>query len=325
MIIRMVGIGSITYLLMSIAITPRSYGTGPQNSGTLSSLTALVQRNSATLNDHPNIVNIGSSKVKNSSFKDKEQFFNSHMERNIFDSLHSYSKFSSLGGTHSIEKKRRRLKNTSSFKKKRGKPTSSKKGEKVRSSSGPFVEDIIRQNNRSVNLVSHNVKMANPKQLDTSKKRYQYHKRIHSDTGHNIINPLEHVYDKTGSIKASKDAKFSSTKAKTDVPTPHRPSDVNRASVIDHKLPINTIHTSTVVSSSGKKGIYDNQQHSKSLSTNANLSNTVNLNKYNFAPSFTYHKNTGTAVSLEKNVKYRKFKSNKQAINAHRIEGKYLD
>lgn len=128
----------------------------------------IVQRNTNNLSDQPNIVNIGTAKRKDSNIKDKEQFFNSHMERNIFDSLHSYSKFSSLGGTHSIEKKRRKLKNTSSFKKKRGKPNSSKKSDKGRSSSGPFVDQVVMKNYRSANLTSHPMKVATNKQLEAT-------------------------------------------------------------------------------------------------------------------------------------------------------------
>lgn len=85
----------------------------------------------------------------------------------------------------------------SSFKnKKRSKPNSSKKSDKGRSSSGPFTDQIVMKNYRSANLTGNPVKIANAKQIDTSKKRYQYHKRIRSDTGHTIINPLEQMYDK---------------------------------------------------------------------------------------------------------------------------------
>lgn len=59
--------------------------------------------------------------------KGTKDLFNSHIEKTAFDSQNSYSKYSSLGGTHNIEKKRRKLKNTTSFRKnKRGKPSSSK-------------------------------------------------------------------------------------------------------------------------------------------------------------------------------------------------------
>jgi hypothetical protein len=124
----------------------------------------------------------------------------------VFDSLHSYSKYSSLGGTHSIDKKRRKLKNMNSFKnKKRSKPNSSKKSDKERSSSGPFADQIVMKNYRSANLTGNPIKVANSKQMDHSKQRYQYHKRIRSDTGHTIINPLEQVYDKK---YINKDAKI---------------------------------------------------------------------------------------------------------------------
>ena len=51
-------------------------------------------------------------------FSEKEQFFNRNIDKTAFDSLHSHSKFSSLGGSHSIDKKRRKLKNAILLKRK---------------------------------------------------------------------------------------------------------------------------------------------------------------------------------------------------------------
>lgn len=234
------------------------------------------------------MINIASSKGKDSTFKEREQFFNSHIDRNVFDSLHSYTKFSSLGGTHSIDKKRRKLKNTESFKKKRGKPNSSKKSEKARSSSGPFADPVVMKNYRSANLTSNPVKIVNAKQADNSKQRYQYHKRIRSDTGNTVITPLEQVYDRNQILNEKKVTNPSFHKAKTDISTPLVASEEQRASVIEKKHPSNFI----------------------------NISNTIQVNKYDFAPSFTHHKN----ISLDSNAQYRKFKSNKNSSNAHKID-----
>lgn len=47
------------------------------------------------------------------------------------------------------------------------------------------------------------------------------------------------------------------------------------------------------------------------------VTNMTNNKKYNFAPSFNLHQN----LNLESNAQYRKFKSNKNSSNAHKIEG----
>ena len=44
--------------------------------------------------------------------------------------------------------------------------------------------------------------------------------------------------------------------------------------------------------------------------------NTVNLNKYEFVPSFNQHKN----ANLDANTQYRKIKTNKNLSNAHKID-----
>lgn len=224
-------------------------------------------------------VAINSSKVKQKTFKDTEQFFNSNLERNVFDSLHSYSKYSSLGGTHTIEKKRRKLKNNPSFKKKRTKPNSSKKSDKGRSS-GPFNDPIVMKNYRSANLTSNPVKIMNAKQIDNPKKRYQYHKRIRSDTGHTIMNPLDQMYERSQKYKNNNLGQPLYSKAGTDISTPMvAPSDEHRYSALENRIPV---------------GIVNN-------------SNTIQVNKYEFAPSFTHHKN----VTLDSNSQVRRFKTNK--------------
>lgn len=69
-------------------------------------------------------IDLDSSKINN--IKETQDLFNSRIDKTVFDSQHSYSKYNYLGGTHTIEKKERKLKNTASFKKKRGKSNSSK-------------------------------------------------------------------------------------------------------------------------------------------------------------------------------------------------------
>jgi len=125
------------------------------------------------------------------------------------------------------------------------------------------------------------VKIANIKDIET-KKRYQYHKRIRSDTGNTIINPLEHIYD------LRKGGNPSFQKAKTDLSTPIVPNNDQRYSVLDTKLPINLI----------------------------NNMNTIQINKYEFAPSFTHHKN----ITLDTNSQYRKFKSNMNINKGKKID-----
>ena len=121
--------------------------------------------------------------------------------------------------------------------------------------------------------------MANQKQIEQTKKRYQYHKRIRSDTGHTIINPLDQVYDRNQMFKVAKGGHPSFHKGtKTDISTPVVPNEEQRYSVLDHKLPVSLISNS----------------------------NTIQVNKYDFAPSFKQHK----TVTLDSNEHYRKFKSN---------------
>jgi len=95
-------------------VTPRSFNIGGQHSSKIFKWILNFT------------VYLDSSKIKN-NMKETQDLFNSQVDKTVFDSQHSYSKYSSLGGTHTIEKKRRKLKNTASFKKKRGKPNSSKK------------------------------------------------------------------------------------------------------------------------------------------------------------------------------------------------------
>lgn len=63
------------------------------------------------------------------------------------------------------------MKNTASFKKKRGKPSSSKKSEKGRSSSsGHFNDQIIIKNYKSANLTSNPAKIAKVKEFENNQK-----------------------------------------------------------------------------------------------------------------------------------------------------------
>lgn len=253
-----------------ILVTPRSFNCNVPLPGILAkffyklkvfNIFYIVQRNSATINDGSHITNVGSTKYKGDALKVKEQLFNSHMERNVFDSLHSYSKFSSLGGTNTMEKKRRKYKSNQSLKKKRGKNMSYKKTVKDDLTPGPFRDQLVMKNYRSANFTSAAGKMV-PKQSDSSKKRYQYHKRIRSDTGNTLISPLEQIYDKTKVM----------------------PRDEGQLK-------------------------YTNP-------SKAGGSNTIQLSKYEFAPSFSHHKH----VSMESNAQYRKFKVNKNPSNAHKID-----
>jgi hypothetical protein len=184
----------------------------------------------------------------------------SSLHSGIQNSVHSYSKYSSLGGTHSIDNKRRKLKNTGSLKK----------------------------NYRSANLTGNPAKMAKAQQMDHSKKRYQYHKRIRSDTGHTILNPLDHIYDKAHILNGGITDHPSFRKPKTDMSTPVGKKNEHRSSVMEKKMPENMI----------------------------NCSNTIQVNKYDFIPSFKHHKN----ISMDSNVQYRKFKTNKNPTNMHQAE-----
>ena len=174
-------------------VTPRSF-VWNMNIGIRKYNIFIVQRNSSTLNEQ-NIVNIGTSKGID-QISGKEQFFNSNIDKTVFDSINSNSKYSSLGGTHSIEKKRRKIKNTNSIKKKRGKPiSSSKKSDKGASSNAPLIDPMLVKNYRSANLTKNTGKnIINPN--DISQKRYQYHKRIRSDTGNAIAFPLDQMNEK---------------------------------------------------------------------------------------------------------------------------------
>ena len=255
----------------------------------------IAQRHSSSVNDHANIVNLGTGKVTvDNSIKVNDQLFNSHIDRTVFDSLNSYSKFSSLGGTHTIKKnKRSKLKkdSTNSFKKSgktRTKPSSSKKSTKPRLPSGQFTDKVDIQNCRSANFTSKPTKMAINNE-NVSQKRYQYHKRIQSDTGNTIMNPLEKAYEREKLLKSkqNKNPSFVKTKAKTDISTPMVHSEGQRSSIIEKKLPSNTLAT-----------------------------NSIQINKYDFAPSFKQHKNN---LNFDANTEYRKFKSNKHMANAHKM------
>lgn len=102
---------------------------------------------------------------------DKEQFFNRNIDKTAFDSIHSHSKYSSLGGSHSIDKKRRKLKNANSFKKKRTKATSSsKKSDKVAPANVPFTDAVFMKNYRSTNLTTNKGKNASNNQNEVIQK-----------------------------------------------------------------------------------------------------------------------------------------------------------
>lgn len=85
---------------------------------------------------------IDSSKIK-MNLKDTQELFHSHIAKAGVDSQNSNSKYSSFGGSNTIEKKRRKLKKTSSMKKRNSKPHSSKKSDKDRSSSNKYNEHFI--------------------------------------------------------------------------------------------------------------------------------------------------------------------------------------
>lgn len=55
---------------------------------------------------------------------------------------------------------------------------------------------LLLNNYRSVNMTNQHANIANIKEIE-NKKRYQYHKRIHSDTGNAMVSPLEHIYDRS--------------------------------------------------------------------------------------------------------------------------------
>lgn len=198
--------------------------------------------------------------------------------------MNSNSKYSSLGGTHSLDKKRQKIKNA--IKKKREKPiSSSKKSEKEASGIAAFTDPSFVKNYRSANLTKNNGKNI-INQNDTSQKRYQYHKRIRSDTG-NIL-PLEQMNENKFNSKTATSGIPTITKIATDLNTPAISSE-------DYKFSINS------------------KKSSKLDSKNAN---GITLNKYDFVPSFSHHKN----VSLDVNSQYRKIKANKNLSNAHKID-----
>ena len=198
--------------------------------------------------------------------------------------MNSNSKYSSLGGTHSLDKKRQKIKNA--IKKKREKPiSSSKKSEKEASGIAAFTDPSFVKNYRSANLTKNNGKNI-INQNDTSQKRYQYHKRIRSDTG-NIL-PLEQMNENKFNSKTATSGIPTIAKIATDLNTPAISSE-------DYKFSINS------------------KKSSKLDSKNAN---GITLNKYDFVPSFSHHKN----VSLDVNSQYRKIKANKNLSNAHKID-----
>ena len=198
--------------------------------------------------------------------------------------MNSNSKYSSLGGTHSLDKKRQKIKNA--IKKKREKPiSSSKKSEKETAGSAAFTDPSFVKNYRSANLTKNNGKNI-INQNDTSQKRYQYHKRIRSDTG-NIL-PLEQMNENKFNSKTATSGIPTIAKITTDLNTPAISSE-------DYKFSINS------------------KKSSKLDSKNAN---GITLNKYDFVPSFSHHKN----VSLDVNSQYRKIKANKNLSNAHKID-----
>lgn len=184
----------------------------------------IVQRKTSSVNDHINMLNLATAKGTDVSLKTKEQLFNSNIDKSVFDSLHSYSKFSSLGGTHSIEKKRRKIKgNVATIKKNssktRTKPGSSKKSDKTRIPSAQLGDKVVIQNYRSANFTSKPMKMA-INQENISQQRYQYHKRIRSDTGNTIMNPLEQVQMKNQISNGKNITNPSFHHPKTDLSTP---------------------------------------------------------------------------------------------------------
>jgi hypothetical protein len=167
------------------------------------------------------------------------------------------------------------------LKKKRSKPNSSKKNDKDRPSSEPFNDPVVMKNYRSANLTSNPAKIVNSKQIDSTKKRYQYHKRIRSDTGHTIINPLEQMYER-------------SKKYKNDFGIP---LTSNANADIQPTMPI------TLSGDDQRYNVLD----SKPTMSLVNNPNTIQMNKYEFAPSFSQHKN----IITDSNSHYRKFKTNK--------------
>lgn len=150
----------------------------------------------------------------------KEQFFGSSAEP--FESIHSNSKFSSLGGTHSIDKSKRKHKAES---RKRSKPASTKKADKLATTAEPFVDPITMKNYRSANISSQG-RGSKHTPADASNTRYQYHKRIRSDTGNTAGVALEQVRKTKGSKHSDAHSGHPSvTKAVTDITSPAVPSD----------------------------------------------------------------------------------------------------
>ena len=143
------------------------------------------------------------------------------------------------------------------------------------------------KNYRSTNLTTNKAKIANNDQNDMTQKRYQYHKRIRSETGNTVITPLEQMSEKYGKVIGGMTGVPTMTKATTDITTPAIPSE-------DHRFSMND----------------------KNNSNAASTINTVQLSKYEFAPSFSHHKN----ISLDSNVQYRKFTTNKNPSNSHKID-----
>lgn len=165
--------------------------------------------------------------------------------------------------------------------------SSNKKNDYKVSENVLFADPTFVKNYRSANLKkNHGKNIINQK--DTSQKRYQYHKRIRSDTGNTIILPLEQMNEIKNKSKPAGSAIPTITKVATDIVTPSIPSE-------DYKFSIK------------------NKKNAKIEGKNIN---GMPLNKYDFAPSITHHKN----VSLDAGSQYRKFKVNKNLSNAHKID-----
>ena len=165
--------------------------------------------------------------------------------------------------------------------------SSSKKSDKGAPTTVPFTDAAIIKNYRSTNLATNKGKILNNNQSEMTQKRYQYHKRIRSETGNTVITPLEQMSEKYGKMLGGMTGVPTITKATTDITSPAIPSE-------DHRFSMND----------------------KSNSNPASTINTVQLSKYEFAPSFTHHKN----ISLDQNAQYRKFTTNKNPTNSHKID-----
>jgi len=124
--------------------------------------------------------------------------------------------------------------------------------------------------------------------LKIIKNRYQYHKRIRSDTGNTLMNPFDQVYDRSTAVKSKYSNPSYQKAAKTDISTPVITNEEQRHSVLESKLPVNYISNPA----------------------------TIQVNKYEFKPSFTHHKN----ITLDSNSQYRKFKGSMNANKGNKID-----